>query len=217
MPTTIETWSPLTEHVQDDIPSSGSFLDAKTILYAAGPSRLAVAAGAISQADTNVAYPIGVLENVSVQQSKTIQRIFEIGSVRSYFVPGRMIGQMSAGRSMYNGPSLLKAFYNKILGSGKTIRLPPAADSGKADFWINMASDIFNYPFGLLMYICDNNLKTYGGLYLEECYFQGHQLSVNSQSTVIVEGASAQFDQAVPVAIPQNQNLNTTSLPVITI
>ena len=96
-PTTIDQWSPLTEHVQDDIPSSGSFLDAKTVLFAAGPSRLSKGG---SGGQANVAYPIGVLENVMIGQNKVLQRIFEIGSIRSYFVPGRTIGQFSIGRTM---------------------------------------------------------------------------------------------------------------------
>ena len=215
MPTTIDQWSPLTEHVQDDIPSSGSFLDAKTVLFAAGPSRLSKGG---SGGQANVAYPIGVLENVMIGQNKVLQRIFEIGSIRSYFVPGRTIGQFSIGRTMYNGRNLLRVFYEKIieggkLPNGKMPRLDPGA-SLTDEFWINMASDVFNYPFGLLAYIVDNNLNSYGGMYLEECYFQGHQLSINSQSTAIVEGTSGQFDLCIPVKVPKGALKSAQSNPL---
>lgn len=205
--TTIPNWQPLQRHVQNDIPDSSQFVDSKTVLIAAGPPKISSTTGFLR----NVALPIGVMENISVQQSKTVQRIFEIGSLLSYFVPGRMIGQVSFGRSLYNGASLLKALYNShtddvagnfrafvgATGRALNIKSPP----GVGDFFGNLGSDLFNHPFGLLLAIIDNNLDPYGGIYLQDCHIQGHQFSVNSQSTVLVEGASAQFDIAIPVNI----------------
>ena len=88
---------------------SGQFASAETTLIAAGPPRLKQARGAGKGSGT--VYPIGMLENFSVSQSKQVQRIFEIGSGRSYFIPGRVVGQVSLGRVFYYGPSLLRAAY----------------------------------------------------------------------------------------------------------
>lgn len=217
--TTISSWAPLTDHVQNDIPDSAAFIDAKTVLLAAGPARLHQLKGAGAGGLTNldVAYPIGVMENFSVNQTKTVQRIFEIGSIRSYFVPGRIIGQAAFGRTLYNGRSLLNVLYavantrnSAPLTSGTFRTLSGNADQnlniraspGEGNLYMAMHSDLFNHPFGLLVYMVDNNLNPYGAVYLEENYLQGHQLSINSQATVLVEGTSSQFDLCVPVSLP---------------
>jgi hypothetical protein len=211
----------LTSHVQNDIPDGSAFIDAKTVLIAAGPSKLSQLSGRGGSGVTNldVAYPIGCMENLSVNQTKTVQRIFEIGSIRSYFVPGRVIGQAAFGRSLYNGRSLANVLYavaNTSNGTaltggafqtltGSTVtNLAIRSTPGYGNFFINMASDLFNYGFGLLIYMVDNALNPYGAVYLEDNYLQGHQFAVNSQATVIVEGTSSQFDLAVPVQLPSS-------------
>jgi hypothetical protein len=40
---------------------------------------------------------------------------------------------------------------------------------------------------------------TVGGIYLEECYVQGHQLSISSGSALLMEGVSLQFEQMRPI------------------
>jgi hypothetical protein len=206
--TTIGNWSPYERHVQNDIPGASQFIDAKTVLVAAGPAKLANRQGA----DIGNALPIGVMENIAVSQNKTIQRIFEIGSVKSYFVPGRMIGQVSFGRTLYDGASLLKVLYGyhsregnegsyQIDIGGVSRTVTPTSLPGRGDMFMNLASELFNHPFGLLLIMVDNELDPYGSMYLEDCHLQGHQLSINSQSTVLVEGGSAQFDTAIPVKI----------------
>jgi hypothetical protein len=86
-----------------------SLLPQKTTLVAAGPPRLQQASAGAGT--TGTVYPIGLLENIGVSQSKQVQRIFEIGSSRSYFIPGRVIGSVSLGRVFYYGPSLLRVIY----------------------------------------------------------------------------------------------------------
>jgi len=101
-------WNFSTAHVQQDL-KSGQFASAETTLVAAGPPRLSQAKNPLDTRGT--VYPIGLLENIGLGQSKQIQRIFEIGSSRSYFVPGRVIGSVNLGRVFYYGPSLLRALY----------------------------------------------------------------------------------------------------------
>lgn len=115
--TSLNNWDFHNHHVQAEL-LGGEFVSAETTLVAAGPPRLTdvTTGGATDQAiDTedegDMVYPIGVLENVGLSQSKQLQRIFEIGSSRSYFIPGRTIGSVTLGRVMYHGPSLLKVLY----------------------------------------------------------------------------------------------------------
>lgn len=99
-------WDFVNDHVQPDF-KGGQFASAECTLVAAGPPRLPQMVGS----GTGLVYHIGMLENIGIQQSKQLQRIFEIGSSRSYFIPGRVIGSLSLGRVFYYGPSLLKAIY----------------------------------------------------------------------------------------------------------
>lgn len=110
MPTTdFSNWDFYNYHVQQDL-VGGQFVSAESTLVGAGAPQISGSPGQAAAVNPTV-YPIGLLETVGVQQSKQLQRIFEIGSSRSYFVPGRVIGSISIGRTFYFGPSLLRVLY----------------------------------------------------------------------------------------------------------
>lgn len=219
--TKLATWNFHTFHVQNDL-KGGKFVSAESTLIAAGPPSITEVTGQKPNegitVDENIdrqVLPIGVMENSGVQQSKQLQRIFEIGSARAYFIPGRVVGSVSFGRVFYHGPTLLRmlyAYYND--GSGK-FGIDPATELGIVfpantdipelsvapgydSFWFNMFSDIFNQPTGILMYFRDMANRDVGAIYLEYLYLQGHQLSISSGSVLLMEGTSGQFDRIVP-------------------
>lgn len=240
--TSFNSWDFHNHHVQQEL-IGGEFISAETTLIAAGPPRLTDITGGTpglegafdTPDEGDMVFPIGVLENIGISQSKQLQRIFEIGSTRSYFVPGRVIGSITIGRVLYHGPSLLKvlyAHYKQSAGDadfqfnhkpkGSTISLsgvqvpdPNASmldlpqlqselhrvkyNPGYEDLWLNLASDLFNQPTGIALYFRNQMDVTVGSIYLEECYVQGHQLSVSSGSVLVMEGVSLQFDQVRPV------------------
>jgi hypothetical protein len=145
--TSFSGWDFHNYHVQQEL-TGGQFVSAESTLIAAGKPELETSpsgAGASPPSDSDV-YPIGLLESFGLQQNKQLQRIFEIGSSRSYFVPGRTIGSFSLGRTFYFGPSLLRvlyAYYNQstaaansdfttganqaISAAGKALALDPYA------------------------------------------------------------------------------------------
>jgi len=199
--------------------ASGQFVNAESTLIAAGPPSITAQTygGTAANATADV-YPIGLLETFGLQQSRQLQRIFEIGSTRSYFIPGRTVGSLTLGRTFYSGPNLLRALYawdsgtagdeslsTLITGSaGAFENTTSSADwrtPGYGSFLIDLASQMFAQPTGLACYFKDSNTDTYGGFYLENCYVQGHQLNVSSGSVLIMEGASLQYDLLVPLNI----------------
>lgn len=119
-------WNFYRDHVQPDF-RSGQFASAESTLVAAGPPKLSLASGG----GENTVFPIGLLENIGIQQSKQLQRIFEIGSSRSYFIPGRVIGSVNLGRVFYYGPSLLRVIYAYYKNEENGI--PIGNTSGKVD------------------------------------------------------------------------------------
>lgn len=200
--TSLTNWDFSNFHVQEEL-TAGEFINAETTLIAAGPPEIT---SAQSSTGGVVCYPIGVLENVGISQSKQIQRIFEIGSSRSYFIPGRVVGSISVGRVMYSGPSLLKTLYAYHANTGllselniQTGEITP--EPGFDDFYLNMHSNLFNQPCGMMIYMRNGLNETVGAIYLEVAHVQGHQLSISSGSVLLMEGVSLQYDRIIPVKV----------------
>ena len=124
----LNNWNFNTDHVQQDL-KGGQFASAETTLVAAGPPRLQQASSGAGS--TGTVYPIGLLENISISQSKQLQRLFEIGSSRSYFIPGRVVGSVSLGRVFYYGPSLLRVIYAYYRNDANGVQIGDGA--GKVD------------------------------------------------------------------------------------
>lgn len=220
---TLSAWSPYDQYVQGGM-VDGRFINAAYTLIAAGPPRiggsaasvLAASLSAESSASDQFAYPVGLVQNWSLGHNMNISRIFEIGSHRSYFLPGRTVGQLSLSRIMYHGPSLLRvlyAYYSDIIPT--TLVAPLFANLGVAgvankhdviippgyeNIFLNLASDLFTQPIGLLMLIKDSNEDTMAAAYYESCYIPNHNIGTDAMGTVIQESAGVQFERLVPIA-----------------
>ncbi len=231
-------WEPYTRYVQSGM-VDGAYASGAFTLISAGPPRLGnaktlAAAGALT-------WPIGMVQNFSLSHNSQFNRIFEIGSERSYFVRGRSTGQMSLGRVLYHGPSILRALYasfSDIQAVGSPGVLPldfplsgvTAASAlhpnkhdvkinpGYENLYLNLASDMFSNPIGLMIKTMDSNEKTIGIVYAEGCYIPNHSFSTDSQGLLIQEQVSIQFERLVPVKVSMLQAIEDvagqiTSLP----
>lgn len=120
--TDFSNWDFSNYHVQAEL-KGGQFVSAETSLIAAGPPEIGGTSPYSSQpvGSVGTVYPIGLLENAGLSQSKQLQKIFEIGSSRSYFIPGRVIGSVSLGRTFYYGPSLMRVMYAYYQNSSNAI------------------------------------------------------------------------------------------------
>lgn len=218
--TTLGNWDFHTFHVQSNL-RGGEFVSAESTLIAAGPPDVTqtinqLATEGIDDGNTldQQVFPIGVMENAGLSQSKQLQRIFEIGSARSYFIPGRVVGSLNYSRVFYHGVSLMRAMYAYYTSTKYNIspsdlgisyqpqvsQTPPnlKVNPGFDGVWLNLASDVFNQPTGNLWYMRDMVNRDVAAAYFEYLYFQGHQFSISSGSVLLMEGASGQFDRIVP-------------------
>jgi len=218
-------WAPYTNYVQAGM-VDGRYANAGFTMLAAGPPRLANIGGAAAVAGAvanggkganQIVYPIGIVQNFNLSHSRQFSRIFEIGSERSYFIAGRTVGQIGLGRIYYHGASLLRTLYAyyqdivpptlvpamfpntgaKSMANPHDVIIPP----GYENIYINLASDLFAQPIGLLMYIRDINLDTLAAVYFEACYLPNHSWATDSQGVLIQESVAVQFERAVPVAV----------------
>ena len=104
-------WSWASEHVQNEI-TNGEYVSSESTLVLAGPSRLSMLSGSLeSSSSSNSLIPLGLIQNVGITQQRQLNRLFEIGSKRAYFVPGRLFSNFTIGRILFYGPSLLRLLY----------------------------------------------------------------------------------------------------------
>lgn len=220
-------WAPYNNYVQAGM-GDGQYVNAGFMLLAAGPPRIANIGGAATfaqalsgngQAANQIVLPIGVLQSFNMGHNRQFSRIFEIGSERSYFISGRTVGQLSLGRVYYHGASLLRilyAYYRDDIGPTVIPSMWPNAGAaaqsnahdviippGYENLYLNLASDLFAQPIGILMYIRDINQDALGALYFEASYIPNHSMATDSQGVLLQENVAVQFERAVPVAISQ--------------
>ena len=72
---------------------------------------------------------------------------------------------------------------------------------GFNNLYLNLASDLFAQPIGLLIKTVDSNEQTIGAVYAEACYVPNHSFSVDANGLMVQEQASIQFERIVPVRV----------------
>lgn len=222
---TFSGWAPYTNYVQSGM-VDGAYANAGFTMLAAGPPRLANIGSAAAfsqaisghgQAANQIVFPIGIVQNFNLSQSRQFSRIFEIGSERSYFIGGRTVGQLGLSRIYYHGASLLRvlyAYYQDLVPPTAVPAMFPNAGAasmsnphdviippGYENIYLNLASDLFAQPVGILMYIRDINQDALGAMYFEACYLPNHSWQTDSQGVLIQESVSVQYERSVPVAV----------------
>lgn len=203
----------------------GQFASGAFTMIAAGPPRLAnIGAGAAGAAageltTAAITQPIGLIQNMSLSHNRQFSRIFELGSERSYFVSGRTQGSMSFGRTYYHGPSLLRMMYAAKSDLELPVVVPPftalsavaaASDPnphntkirpGFNNLYLNLASDLFSQPIGIMLKMVDSNEQTIGAVYAESCYVPSHAISTDANGLLVQEQVQVMFERIVPVRI----------------
>lgn len=232
---TLKEWDFNSDHVQQSV-AGEKYIGAHSVLVAAGPPKLSdiktgrgnddlteVNASQGNSQNKDVVYPIGVIQNLRMNQNRQVRRLFEIGSERAYLIPGRLVGRLQMGRVLYHGKSLLRALQAyrtegdlsavEVAGSDTSqgqkdlvtgaepleeVAELPGSDN---QFWINLASEFFDHPIGVMFYLKDNNNNDYGHFYVEDAIINTHSMQLGAGSTIITENATMEFDRAKPVEL----------------
>ena len=229
MPNTqgLSGWSFQDKNVQPAIDKE-KFISFESSLVAFGPSTLAALAasstGTIPETDsrTIAVYPTGLVENMTYGGAQSVQKIFEIGSVRSYLVAGRPDGQVSLSRVLFHGPSLMRSVYAsfkdknglyqsltgntapgvKTISGGNTG--PGTVNAGgepDTDFFFNIQHPIFRTPFGMMVVFKDVQNNPYSSIYFETCLANTHGFGVTAGTVMVMESTSFTFERALPVNV----------------
>lgn len=169
-----------------------------TLLFA-GPARFTGLSGG---ADL---IPIGLVDNIAMQQNAQLMRLFEIGSNRSFFTRGKTAPVISMSKVLADQKNILAALSQAAYRPNMAVDGPRAPGAEGSDVMTNLDSEYFAVPFGLLLVMktrggnSDGYGKTLVATYLEYCMFEGFSFQITSQQPVIAENIQVQYDRNVPV------------------
>jgi len=210
------TWDFFQNRVQKGLPQ-GQFLSGRSTVIGAGPPNiLAFAQNKTVLAGDELVYLIGLNQQMSIAQASNVQRFFEIGSVRQYFITGHNITTMQMNRILYHGPNLLRAFYAYYSSTSDQTTIGPLLErydtfpigvnqhtvqipAGEQNWFINMTSDLFSQPLGLLLMLRDQDELVYGLAYAENCYIDNYVMATDSTSILMTENANVQAERILPI------------------
>lgn len=155
--------------------------------------------------------PIGLIQSFSYQSGVANQRLFEIGSNRSFFTRGKAAPSLTLSKLLADQKNIISALLtnarNDILRDAVGNKAP-GAQGADSDIMLNLDSEFTNVPFGMLLVLktkggksSQNRGKTLAAVYAELCVMDGYGFSIDSASPAIQEGISIQFDRIVPVDI----------------
>lgn len=214
------------DRVQHNSLTSGDFLSSETSVIVSGPPTLDLGAvselvpmGLIQNFSANQGKQIFTLNEVGSSKpfnipgrtrvTASISRILFDGPslmyVMSLYSKGKGGGDIGfhnipAGIGGINGTATsdmpADPWDSASVGSNASLN---GINSKPAQFFINLRSSFFNRPTGLGVIMYDNESQPYGGFYLEECYINGHNISLASQSVILMENASLIATNIVPI------------------
>ena len=176
--------------------------------------------------------PIGLVENINLQQQRPVAQLFEIGSKKQFQLPGRSTMRAQISRILFNGPSLLKSISAFNMGNrysditkgtkdamvGVTVNpAEPISGNGEdesvnagektSSFFINLSSQYFSRPMNLGLVIKDSENEYYGATVLRECFVQTHNMSISGQQTIVMENVNLSVAEVVPINVGAKSTL----------
>ncbi|MFW5895116.1 MAG: hypothetical protein ACOCT9_00075 [archaeon] len=192
---------------QYDNPESSGQLGSKAVLLSFGPPMYDPDATTIVS---------GFVQNMNMNQQRQIQELFEIGSERRYWVDGPTRNNLSLSRALFSGPSLLKIAGRGLLNDGIDGEIDVQDDMFKGgsknavasgadkNFWINLGSDFFKNPLGLMIqfreFYGNGQSSSYGAVYLQNAKISAHSLSMQAGNWLMQENIQMMFEHPVPLS-----------------
>lgn len=212
--------SPYDSYVQRGL-VDGKFVAGNFVTLCVGPPRLtslgADALGPSTATLDDLIFPVGIVQQFNLGQTRTFNRIFEIGSDRSYFISGRTFGQVGITRVHYDGASLLRmlyGYYRNVLQPEQVDWLWPnlgavrmanphdvIVSPGYENLFLNLASDLFSQPIGIGFFVRNSNMQSMGAFYLEACVIPNFTWATDAMGVIIQESVGIQYERLVPIAI----------------
>jgi len=98
---------------------------------------------------------------------------------------------------------------NQVKPGLKTIKVAPGYDN----MFLNLASDLFSQPTGLMIIMQDNEENNIAAMYIENCLVPSYGFGFDAQGLIIQEQCSLQYERIQPIRLAQLDLVNTLSKP----
>lgn len=193
---------------------SSRFASGKAFIIASGPSTF-------NDVTASNVTPIGLVQDMNLQQERQMSELYELGSRAPYYMVGRSSRRLSLSSIVYSGANLLRAVHQnaglEFPGSGGAEGQRPEQKPAGAEndpFFSNLDSRFFEGSTGLYLRLASladaryrveegdlsaSSNNQIAGMYLEECYVRAYGLSVNANNTVVSENTVITFARVVPI------------------
>lgn len=224
---------------------AGSHLSSAYLTMSFGPPKLISGSRAIR---------VGLIQDVTVNQQRTIARFMEVGNNEQWLMHSKVRSSLQLRRVLYDGASLLKyVSYALVSSKADDAWLPKDSSvgvdhsttqnlqtagvgtgnipyqnmlkeleqqqddmAGAEDFWMNLASDLFAEPIGVMIELKqrmpDGKVVPYGGMFLENCLIANHSFQIMAEQRVLSESVTMEFTRVVPIGENKGKNIQQIEL-----
>lgn len=173
-----------------------------TVLFA-GPARFTGLSG-----NTADLLPIGLTDGINMGSNPSLAPLYEIGSNRTFFTRGKTQNNISFGKMLADQSNILATLTKNAYRPEQDVdgSKAPGADQPNPDIMMNIDSEYFAVPFGLMLLFktrggAGGNGKILSAIYLEYCMFASYGFSIAAGAPVIMENVAMMFDRVVPVSL----------------
>ena len=167
-------------------------------LLLAGPARKGVATGPSSPRKLMA---LGMFQSFGMQSQAPVMPLMGIGSGRSFFLRGKSQSSWNLQRVMINGRNLLRALYHnatEVAGLDPSKFDDPASLSRSSQYFINLDSELYYIPFGLVVIMRTKSRTLVAGCYLELCMINSYGTQIQAGQNMIAEMVSGACDRILP-------------------
>lgn len=194
---TLSNWQWASKNVNSDVTGS-KYVSAESSIVLAGPPTLAS-----NEANNSDLYVIGIKGNMQIMQNRANMRLFEIGAIRGYIIPSKVIPSIILSSMLVHGPSLIAAMYKYAFTKGTAPFNNEVTKEGMGfnDALLSITNQGAKSPVGLALIIRDNTDAAYAAVYLENCYLSSSVLSTDSTGIIFREDLNVDFVNVKPIRV----------------
>jgi len=201
--TSVASWRSDEQYVAQAMESSMyASAHADDTLVLIGPARM--------PSNPNDLKPVGILQNFSIQQGRSVVPHQAIGSARTFFQSSKVSVSGNIGRLFVNGKNLHRALYDNFYNANEYLLKDSAAGGksplphapGNENFLVNLDSRLFLIPFGMAVVYRDKLQNTIGAIYVEMMVIPNWSSNIAAGSPTLIEGTSFLADRVLPFAVP---------------
>ena len=200
--TQVDEWS-FQENYVERLMDNAAFTAAhpNNTMVLAGPARFTNALTEDNSLGDNM-LPVGMVQNMQVNQQRQVRPMQAIGSARTYFTASKSRVSFNISRLMVNGRNLLRALYTQAVTNNIDLSMfgdEPVRQSNSEQYFLNLDSELFYIPIGLAVLYRSVAHDAVGAFYVELAMINSWNVSTQAGQSMIMENVSGFADRVRPI------------------